>query len=53
MSKASAEVYSALRRKFRGGLLRPGDSEYDGARRIWNGMAAGKPGLIALARVQV
>jgi FAD binding domain/Berberine and berberine like len=47
MSKASAEVYSALRRKFRGGLLRPGDSEYDGARRIWNGMAAGKPGLIA------
>jgi len=47
MSKASAEVYSALRGKFRGGLLRPGDGEYDGARRIWNGMVARKPGLIA------
>jgi FAD binding domain/Berberine and berberine like len=47
MSKASAEVYSALREKFRGGLLRPGDGEYDGARRIWNGMVARKPGLIA------
>ena len=47
MSKASAEVYSALRGKFRGGLLRPGDGEYDGARSIWNGMVARKPGLIA------
>ena len=47
MSKASAEVYSALRRQFRGDLLRPGDGEYDGARRIWNGMVARKPGLIA------
>jgi FAD binding domain/Berberine and berberine like len=47
MSKASAEVYSALRGKFRGGLLRPGDGEYDGAQRIWNGMVARKPGLIA------
>ena len=33
--------------QFRGDLLRPGDGEYDGARRIWNGMVAGKPGLIA------
>jgi hypothetical protein len=47
MSKASAEVYSALRGKFRGGLLRPSDGEYDGARRIWNGMVARKPCLIA------
>ena len=29
-----------------GDLLRPGDSEYDGARRIWNGMAAGKAGIL-------
>src|SRR5271170_2841008 len=47
MSKAIAEVYSALREKFRGDLLRPGNSEYDGARRVWNGMVARKPGLIA------
>jgi hypothetical protein len=47
MTKAIAEVYSALRRQFRGDLLRPGDGEYDGARVIWNGMVARKPGLIA------
>src|SRR5579859_7713341 len=47
MSKTIAEVYSALRRKFRGDLLRPGDDEYDGVRGIWNGMVARKPGLIA------
>jgi hypothetical protein len=47
MTKAIAEVYSALRRQFRGDLLRPGDREYDGARAIWNGMVARKPGLIA------
>jgi hypothetical protein len=47
MTKAIAEVYSALRRQFRGDLLRAGDGEYDGARAIWNGMVARKPGLIA------
>src|SRR5579859_4610603 len=47
MSKTIAEVHSALRRKFRGDLLRPGDDEYDGVRGIWNGMVARKPGLIA------
>ena len=47
MSKASAEVYSALRGQFRGDLLRPHDGEYDGARKIWNGMVARKPDLIA------
>jgi hypothetical protein len=47
MTKAIAEVYSALRRQFRGDLLRPGDGEYDEARAIWNGMVARKPGLIA------
>jgi hypothetical protein len=57
MSKSTAEVYSALRGPFRGDLLRPHDIEYDGARRIWNGMVARKPGLIArcadLADVQL
>jgi len=47
MCKVIGEVYSALRRQFRGDLLRPGDDEYDGARGIWNGMVARKPGLIA------
>jgi hypothetical protein len=47
MSKASAEVYSTLRGQFRGDLLRPGDGQYEGARSIWNGMVARKPGLIA------
>jgi hypothetical protein len=47
MSTATAETYSALRRQFRGDLLRPGDGEYDGARGIWNGMVARRPGLIA------
>jgi hypothetical protein len=47
MTNLPAEVYSALRQKFRGDLLRLGDVEYDGARGIWNGMVARKPSLIA------
>jgi FAD binding domain/Berberine and berberine like len=47
MVEASEEVYSYLRRKFKGDLLRPGDSGYEGARAIWNGMVARKPSLIA------
>jgi FAD/FMN-containing dehydrogenase len=31
----------------RGPLLRPGDSEYDGRRRLWNAMFDGQPALIA------
>jgi FAD/FMN-containing dehydrogenase len=33
--------------KFSGELLRPGDENYDAARRIWNGMIDKKPALIA------
>lgn len=47
MLNAVAEVYSALRRQFKGDLLRPGDDSYESARRIWNGMVARTPGLIA------
>jgi hypothetical protein len=47
MTKTIAEVYSSLCPQFRGDLLRPSDGEYDGARAIWNGMVARKPGLIA------
>jgi len=47
MSKAIEEVYAALKRSFQGSLLRPDDGEYPEARRIWNGLVARKPGLIA------
>jgi FAD binding domain-containing protein/berberine-like enzyme len=47
MVEASEEVYSALHRQFKGDLLRPGNSGYEDARVIWNGMAARTPGLIA------
>jgi FAD binding domain/Berberine and berberine like len=41
------EVYSALKRQFKGDLLRPGEIGYDDARAVWNGMVARTPGLIA------
>src|SRR5271170_6557236 len=47
MVEASEEVYSSLHRRFKGDLLRPGESGYEDARTIWNGMAARTPGLIA------
>jgi hypothetical protein len=47
MVEASEEVYSSLHRRFKGDLIRPGDSDYEGARVIWNGMVARSPGLIA------
>ncbi|MGA8621294.1 MAG: FAD-binding oxidoreductase [Candidatus Sulfotelmatobacter sp.] len=47
MVEASEEVYSSLHRRFKGDLLRPGESGYEDARVIWNGMEARAPGLIA------
>lgn len=47
MIQASEEVYSSLHRRFKGDLLRPGESGYEDARAIWNGMVARTPGLIA------
>ena len=47
MIAASEEVYSSLRGRFKGDLLRPGDGDYEDARTIWNGMVARSPGLIA------
>ncbi|MFZ0278260.1 MAG: FAD-binding oxidoreductase [Candidatus Sulfotelmatobacter sp.] len=47
MVEASQEVHSSLHRRFKGDLLRPGDSGYEDARAIWNGMVARRPGLIA------
>jgi hypothetical protein len=47
MVEASEEVYSSLHRIFKGDLLRPANSGYEGARGIWNGMFDRRPGLIA------
>lgn len=47
MSKAIEEVYAVLKRQFKGSLLRPDDAEYPDARRIWNGLVARRPSLIA------
>lgn len=41
------EVYSSLRERFQGDLLRPGDGGYEASRGIWNGMFDRRPGLIA------
>ena len=47
MTGVADGVYSSLHRGFKGDLLRAGQSEYEGARGIWNGMFDRKPGLIA------
>jgi len=47
MGEASEEVYSSLYRRFKGDLLCPGQSGYEDARAIWNGMVARTPGVIA------
>jgi FAD binding domain-containing protein/berberine-like enzyme len=47
MSGPIEEVYSSLNGRFRGDLLRPEHPEFAEARRIWNGMVARTPGLIA------
>jgi len=41
------ELYSSLREKFEGELLRPNDADYDAARGVWNGMFDRRPALIA------
>jgi len=47
MIEVCEDIYSSLRLQFKGDLLRPGDELYEDARRIWNGMFACTPGLIA------
>jgi hypothetical protein len=47
MIEASEGVYSSLRGRFQGDLLRPGDGGYEDARVVWNGMTARRPRLIA------
>jgi FAD/FMN-containing dehydrogenase len=42
-----AKTVAALRARFRGALLRPGEEGYDEARRIWNGAIDRHPALIA------
>jgi hypothetical protein len=47
VSRAIEEIYSSLNGRFSGDLLCPGHAEFSEARRIWNGMVARTPGLIA------
>ena len=47
MGKAIEEVYGSVKHQFKGSLLRPDDGAYPDARRIWNGLVARRPGLIA------
>ncbi len=47
MLRASREIYSSLKQRFKGKLFRPGDADYEDARAIWNGMVARTPALIA------
>jgi hypothetical protein len=47
IGRASEEIYSSLKRRFRGNLLRPGEGGYEDASAIWNGMVARTPGLVA------
>jgi hypothetical protein len=47
MAGPTHEIYSLLRPRFKGDLLRPSDIEYDHARAVWNGMFARTPALIA------
>jgi FAD binding domain/Berberine and berberine like len=39
--------FGALRSRFRGALLRPGEEGYDEVRRVWNGAIDRRPALIA------
>lgn len=43
----NAPAFEAFQQRFRGALIRPGDAEYDNARRVWNGMIDKYPALIA------
>lgn len=41
------ELYASLVEQFKGDLLRPGESGYEEARSVWNGMVSRSPCLIA------
>ena len=43
----AAAAVDALKASLRGELLRVGDTSYDEARKVWNGMIDKRPGLIA------
>ena len=44
--RPNAEDITVFKSTLRGTLLQPGESEYDAARVVWNGMIDRRPGLI-------
>ena len=47
MAQQTASMAAELRRTFGGQIVAPGDTDYDDARQIWNGMIDRHPALIA------
>lgn len=43
----SDEVVGAFAARLRGPLIRPGDPEYESARRVWNGLIDRRPARVA------
>lgn len=47
VTNLNTPVFAAFQQHFSGALIRPGEPEYDNARRVWNGMIDKYPALIA------
>jgi FAD/FMN-containing dehydrogenase len=46
ITEPNIEAFDHLRSRLRGALIRPGEPEYDAARRVWNGLIDHRPAAI-------